>query len=262
MPKHLFYLLLLTVYSCSNEGAKEPGRMQGAYNMLSQSFKGISLDTTYTNRTQFKIYADDYMMYLRINRANSVSAFGIGTYKFDSGKLTENIIYSTAGNMEIPESTMDSADIKKTGKGYELVMPNIMSDKGVLTITEEYKSVGKPVISPLDGAWKNTAHYFIIGNDTTKLNDKLYKIFYAGYWATGILSIDSTTQPNTEIMYGTFEMAGSNKIKEAVITATNTALRGQTFEGDIEMKSTDEFKQTITTPTGLKYVDGYQRLKK
>ena len=254
--------MLLTVFSCNISSLKEHGRMQGAYNMLSESFKGISLDTTYTNRTQFKIYADDYMMYLRINKATSVSAFGIGTYNFDSGKLKENIFYSTAGEMEIPGSATDSANITSNDKGYELVMPNIMSDKGLLSVTEEYESVGKPITSPLDGAWKNTAHYAVKGNDTTRLNDKLYKIFYAGHWAIGLFSIDSLQKRNTYIVYGAFEMQGSNKIKETVIAATAEALREQTFEGDIEMKGTDEFKQTISIPNGVKYVEVYQRLKK
>ncbi len=262
MPKHFFYLLLLILYSCSNGGLIETGRMQGAYNMLSQSFNSISLDTTYTNRTQLKIYADDYMMYLRINLANSVSAFGIGTYKFDSGKLKENIIYSTAGEMEIPGSTLDSFNITGNNKGYEQVIAQIMSDKGLLRVTEVYESLGKPAASPLDGAWKNTANYTINGNDTTKLNDRLYKIFYAGHWGTGLFGIDSLQRGNTNIAYGTFEMDGNNKIKETVITATSAALRGQAFEGDIEIKGTNEFKQTITMPTGVKYVEVYQRLKK
>ncbi|HRI22027.1 MAG TPA: hypothetical protein PLA68_13790, partial [Panacibacter sp.] len=243
MPKQVFSLLLFVIFGRNISGVKEPGRMQGVYNLLSESFKGISFDTTYTNRTQFKIYADNYMMYLRINKATGVSAMGIGTYKFDSGKLKENIFYSTAGDMEIPGAAADSANITRKNNGYKLEMPNIMSDKGLLSIIEEYESVGKPATSVLDGAWKNTAFYSIKGTDTTKLKDKIYKIFFAGYWASGIFRIDSMMHPNTEIMYGPFEMEDSTKIKETVITATSEAFRGQTFDAEIEMQGADEFVQ-------------------
>ena len=260
MPKQIFYLLFVA-FSLNSCGVKENGRMQGAYNMLSESFKGISLDTTYTNRTQFKIYADDYMMYLRINKETGVSAMGIGTYKFDSGKLKENIFYSAAGDMEIPGSTIDSAEIKTTDKGYEQVIPQIMSYKGLLRVTEEYEAVGKQSTSPLDGAWKNTAHYVIHGNDTTKLNGTLYKIYYSGYWASGGMTVDSVERRQTQIAYGPFEMAGTNKIKETVTTATKTTLVGTVMGFDLEMKGADSFKQTITIGRG-KYVEEYERLKK
>lgn len=260
MPKQIFYLLFV-VFSCNSCSVKQNGRMQGAYNMLSESFKGISLDTTYTNRTQLKIYADDYMMYLRINKETGVSAMGIGTYKFDSGKLKENIFYSAAGDMEIPGSTIDSAEIKTTDKGYEQVIPQIMSYKGLLRVTEEYEAVGKQSTSPLDGAWKNTAHYAIHVNDTTKLNGTLYTIYYSGYWASGGMTVDSVERRQTQIAYGPFEMDGSNKIKQTILTATSTDLEGKVLEYDLEMNGVDKYRQTITIG-GIKYVEEYERLKK
>lgn len=260
MLKQIFYLLFVA-FSLNSCGVKENGRMQGAYNMLSESFKGISVDTTYTNRTQFKIYANDYVIYLRINKETGVSAMGIGTYKFDSGKVKENIFYSTAGDMEIPGSTIDSAEIKTTHKGYEQVIPQIMSYKGLLRVIEEYEAVGKQSTSPLDGAWKNTAHYVVKGNDTTKLNGTLYKIYYSGYWASGGMAVDSVERRQTQIAYGPFEMYGTNKIKETVTTATNTTLMGKVMGFDLEMKGADAFIQTSTIGR-VKYVEEYERLKK
>lgn len=62
--------------------------------------------------------------------------------------------------------------------------------------------------------------------------------------------------------YGTFEMHGSSKVKENVTASTYHQIRGKSFDIDIEMKGTDEFKQTLINSNGEIGVEVYQRLKK
>ncbi|MEI9909054.1 MAG: hypothetical protein WDO71_04935 [Bacteroidota bacterium] len=91
--KLLFAIALLTILSCNNAEKKETMSMPGAYNMLSQSVSDGKTDTSYTDLKQLKIYTDDYMMYANMNPADSVSAFGIGSYSADTGTVIENVVY-------------------------------------------------------------------------------------------------------------------------------------------------------------------------
>jgi hypothetical protein len=56
-------------------------------------------------------------------------------------------------------------------------------------------------------------------------------------------------------------MDGTNKVKENVNVSTYFELREKSFDIDIEMTGTDEFKQTITEANGVKHIEMYQRLK-
>ena len=73
---------------------------------------------------------------------------------------------------------------------------------------------------------------------------------------------DSAYKNHTGIGFGTFEMIGDNKMKETDLNSTYSIIAGQTFNIDIEMTGTDNYKQTITNADGSRSVEYYERLKK
>ena len=78
----------------------------------------------------------------------------------------------------------------------------------------------------------------------------------------GSTVIDSASKTKTGIGFGTFEMAGDNKIKETDLNSTYSIIAGNSFNVDVEMNGTDNYKQTITDSTGSKSVEFYERVKK
>ena len=261
MKISIYALLFVVVAACSTTKKETVISMPGAYNMLSQSFKGNVLDTTFTQLKQFKIYTADYMMYVRINPADSIAGFGIGTYTIDTGRLVNNIMYRAADTAQSLDAVSDTFNITKTGKDYALVMPQIRSDKGNISLNEEYESVGSDSTSPLDGVWKQVSGYTVTKKDTVHWADVQYKAFYAGCFAFGNVYSAPGNKKHTGISYGTFTMAGS-RVKETITNSTWAALQGQSFEVDIAMNGTDAFTQTIIEKNGDKEVLQYQRLKK
>jgi len=261
--KSIFAIALLTVIiSCNNAEKKETMSMPGAYTMLSQSVNDGKKDTTYTTLRQLKIYTGDYMMYANVNPADSVSSFGIGTYTADTGVVKENIIYNASDTSANASPGNFTLLIEKTGKGYKQVISDIPVGDIKFKLTEEYESAGTAAKAPLDGAWKQINGYNISGKDTVKNTAIQYKTYYAGHFMFGHTYTDSIKKVHTGMGYGTFEMNGTNKIKENVTASTYYQIRGKSFDIDIEMTGTDEFKQTITEANGDKGVEFYQRLKK
>ncbi len=62
MFKYFFGLLLFVGTTCKSQDEKPLTGLSGAYLMLSQSLEGNSVDTTFTERKQLKIYTDHYMI--------------------------------------------------------------------------------------------------------------------------------------------------------------------------------------------------------
>ena len=236
--------------------------MPGAYAMLSQSVNDGKKDTTYTTLKQLKIYTGDYMMYANVNPADSVSGFGIGTYSINADSVTENVVYNASDTSANSSPASFSLLIEKTTRGYKQIIPEIKMGDQKLKLTEEYETAGTAAKSALDGAWTETKAYTIKGKDTVANKAVQYKTYYAGHFIFGHTYADSTKKSHTGIGYGTFEMNGTNKVKENVIASTYSQIRGKSFDIDIEMSGTDEFKQIITDPNGDKNVEVYQRLKK
>ena len=255
-------IVLFTLFSCNNAGKKETMPMPGAYTMLSRTVNDGKKDTTYTNLKELKIYTDDHMMYVVVNPADSVSGFGIGTYSADTGTVVEKLMYRASDTSATSTAAGFFLQIEKTPKGYKQLMPGISSEGKKLKITEEYESVGAAVKSPLDGAWKAINVYAIKGKDTVTTKIAQYKTYYAGNFMFGHTYMDSTNKLHTGMGYGTFEMNGTNKVKESVSASNYYQVRGKSFDIDIEMNGTDEFTQTITNTDGSKDVELYQRLKK
>ena len=260
--KLIFAIVLLGIVSCNNEVKKETQHMPGAYTMLSQSVNDGKTDTTYTNLKQLKIYTDDHMMYANINPADSVSGFGIGTYTADTGAVVEKVFYSASDTAANTTPGSFKLLIEKTPKGYKQVIPEIESRGQKFKLTEDYETAGTAATSALDGAWKETKAYTVKGKDTTKNEAIQYKTYYAGHFIFGHTYKDSAAKLHTGMGYGTFEMSGTNKVKEHVAVSTYYQIRGTDVDIDIEMNGADEFKQTITQTNGDKNVEHYQRLKK
>ena len=152
-------------------------------------------------------------------------------------------------------------EIRKTAKGFIQVIPELEVAPGQkIKLIEEYQNVGTAAKSPLDGAWKETGTYVVIGKDTTRNEVTQYKVYYAGHFLWGQSYLDSTRKNFTGIGFGTFKMSSPNKMTETIMASTYTSIDGQTNDIDIAMNGRDRFKLSITYPTG-KLVEFYERLK-
>lgn len=253
------FLLILLLISCNYNPKKDLPDVRGVFNLLSAS----AADTTIAKQKQLKIYANDCFMYLSINPADSVSAFGIGTYTTDAGKVTENIVYSAADTIVNTTAFSRTLNIKQNDKGFEQTIPVTIPGNKEKQVVEDYVSVGTTQKSPLDGAWKQTAEYGIKGNDTTKLfNEMQWKIFFGGYWAAGLVFTDSLQKKHTGIIYGKFTTESNKEIKENVSVATLSAFIGHVYDVSIDIKNNDSFSQVLTAPNGTKYLVEFIRVKK
>jgi hypothetical protein len=253
------FLLILLLISCNYNHKKDLPDVRGVFNLLSAS----AADTTIAKQKKLKIYANDCFMYLSINPADSVSAFGIGTYTTDAGKVTENMVYSAADTIVNTTAFSRTLNIKQNDKGFEQTIPVTIPGNKKKQVIEEYASVGTTQKSPLDGAWKQTAEYSIKGNDTTKLfNEMQWKIFFGGYWAAGLVFTDSLQKKYTGIIYGKFTTVSNKEIKENVSVATLNAFIGHVYDVSIDIKNNDSFSQVLTAPNGTKYLVEFIRVKK
>lgn len=262
--KVIYYAaVLLVAVSCNTTQKKqsEAPVMPGAYRMLSQTVNDGKKDSTIANLKSLKIYTDDYMMYANINPADSVAGFGIGTYSADTGTVTEHVIYWGRDTAESKAPDNYTLLIEKTSKGYKQIIPEIGTGANKVKLTEEYDSAGTNVKTALDGAWKQTGAYVIKGKDTTTRKATQFKTYFAGHFVWGHTYADSTNKLHTGIGFGSFVLNG-NKIKETVDASSYYQIRGTTVNIDIELKGSDEFKQTMDAGDGYTNVETYQRLKK
>lgn len=261
MKNFIFCCIVLAAVSC-NSNVKETPHMQGAYFMISQTVNDGKKDTKYTDLKQLKIYTDSFMMYTQVNPADSVSGFGVGSYTADTGTVTENVIYSARDTTFNGGPATYKLNITKTPEGYTQVIPRIVTDSQTFKLTEEYQATGKDQKTPLDGVWKQTDYYILRGKDTLRSKRTQFKAFYAGYFMYGHTVNDSTHKNFTGIGFGTFEMAGDNKIKETDLNSTYSIAVGQSFTVDFEMNGPDKYKQVIVSADSSKSVEFYERLKK
>ena len=252
---------LLFLIACNNGEKKETLIMPGAYMMKSQSIKSLTLDTTYLERQQLKIYTGEYMMYANFYARDSSSSFGIGSYSAEKDTVTEHVIYSAADSVKDDTPRIYRLYIEKKDSGYKQVIPDMQSQNQKIILTEEYKAVGTGVKSPLDGVWKELKTYYVKGKDTTKYNTSQYKAYYAGYYIWGSTFSDSAKKNHTGMGFGKFAMTANNKLTESCIASSYYRLRGQDHHLDIEMNGEDEYKQTIAYPNDEKSVEIYQRVK-
>jgi hypothetical protein len=259
MKNLIFSFIVLYTISCAS---KESPKMPGAYLMISQTLNDGKKDTKLTSLKQLKIYTDDLMMYSQVNPADSVSTFGVGSYTADSGTVIETRLFSARDTTFTATPETFKLNITKTPDGYEQIIPELVTDSQKFKLTEVYQAVGTSAKTPLDGMWKEVRSYILRGSDTTRNVRTQYKSFYAGYFMFGASYKDSANKDHTGIGFGTFEMIGDNKIKETDLNSTYSIIAGQSFDIDLEMTGTDNYKQTINNADGSKSVEYYERLKK
>ncbi|MEN9571824.1 MAG: hypothetical protein RL172_3055 [Bacteroidota bacterium] len=253
-------MALLALMAC-NSAPPETMQMPGAYNMIAQSTDDGTTDTTYTTLKEFKIYTDRHMMYVNINPSDTVSRFGIGTYTADSGKVVEHVFYGASDSLDNNQPTSYTLLIEKTDKGFNQVIPAIVSGGKSYKLTEKYETWSSPAKTALDGAWRLTQSYNVLGKDTTANLQTQYKTFWAGHFMYGGTYKDSASRLHTSIGYGMFELPAAGKLKENVITSTYYQARGKIFDIELELTGTDAFRQTIHNADGSKSVEVYERLK-
>jgi len=260
--KLIYASALLFLISCNSSGDKETIKMPGAYKMSSSNVKTDKTDSTYTNGHQLKIYTDGYMMYANVNSPDSLSGFGVGTYSIENDTITERVIFNAYDSTKSSGTSIFTLAIEKTVKGYKQVIADMVGQDGQHNkLTEEYESVGTTTTSPLDGAWKQTSSFTVNGKDTSSNINNQYKTYYSGHVIWGHNYTDSLNKIHTGIGFGKFVMKGTDKVTESMEASTYYQVRGNDVDIDIEMKGTDQFKQTITNPDGSKNVEIYQRLK-
>jgi hypothetical protein len=235
--------------------------MRGAYSMLHQVVNDGTKDSVMANE-QMKLFTDQHVMYARKRSGDSLAAFGIGTYKVENGKVIEHMFY-TADN----GARRDTFELKinKTDDGYSQVI-EFPEEQGIRYIlTEDYKTVGKNVTSPLDGAWKQTKNVYIPknGEAVTNENPIQYKVFQSGHFMWGNTVMDSATQkPVSFFGYGTFERKGNNQIIEVNTNSSYASLLvGRPVTIDIKFIGKDQYQQTFVWEDGSKNIEYYERLK-
>lgn len=261
MYKYFFGLALLAATNCKGQGENYVTSLSGAYEMLSQSLEGGSGDTTFTDRKQLKIYTDRHMMYVRLDPEDFVSSFGIGTFSIRNGRLTEHIIYSASDSVENTNSFSGTVNVSKRLKGYEQVIPQIMSDRGRVKLTEDYQLLEAGLRSLIDGSWKLTAAYTVNGKDSMHNKAVKYKTYYKGNFSAGSFNTSSSGEKYTIIEYGTFRMNGRNNLKENISYSTKAVRKGKSYVLDVIMKDKDTFTTTSVNADGVREVEKYSRMK-
>jgi len=259
--KLLFATTLLFLIACNNGEKKETVIMPGAYMIISQSLKSSTIDTTYHELQQLKIYTGEYMMYANFFARDSISSFGIGSYSAIKDTVTENVIYNASDSVKNDSARSYKLLIVKRDYGYKQVIPDMQSQGQKIILTEEYTSVGTAAKSSLDGVWKELKTFYVKGKDTTKYNTTQFKAYYGGYYIWGHTFSDSLKRNHTGMGFGKFAITGDNKLTESCITSSYYQVRGQDIKIDLEMNGNDEYKQTINYPSGDKSIEIYQRLK-
>lgn len=258
--KNVKVYVIAFLASCTSSDKIAP-HMPGTYLMESQTVNYDNKDTKYTGLKQLKIYTDQFMMYAQLNPADSVAAFGVGSYTSDTSGVTENIIFSAHGSRWDSTHPSYPLDIHTTPDGYKQFIPEIMIQGDQTKLTEVYHKVGTTVTSPLDGVWKEVESYGIKGTDTSRNNRIQYKAFYRGYFIFGNSVADSSSVRYTGIGFGTFEPDGDNKINETDLNSSYPIIAGHTFSVEYELIDADHYKQTINNSDGSKSVEFYERVK-
>ena len=255
-----FCFIAIAILSC-NSSSKKPLDMQGAYLMSSQTVNDGTTATKYTDVKQLKIYTDKYVMYTQVLAADSSSSFGVGSYTSDTGGVTENIIYTSRDSAFNDSARSYKVLITRTADGYNQVIPEIMINNTKSKLTEEYQTVGKKeTTTPLDGVWKQTKSYEVVGGDTTMYNRTEYKSYQNGYFMFGLTAKDSSGKISTGIGFGTFAMISDNQMKETDLNSTYPIIAGQSFMIDVQLNGNDNYRQIITHPDSSKTVEFYERL--
>lgn len=234
--------------------------MQGAYAMYNQVVNDGTKDSVMGNE-QLKIFTDRYMMYAHKNANDSTATYGVGTYKIQNGKVIEYVFYTSGDGAR---NDTFQLDINLANDGYTQII-NFPAEQGrILKLTEDYKSVGKNITTPLDGAWKQTKSVYTMkdGKSIADNNRIQYKMYQSGYfmWANTVTD-SATKKPVSFFGYGTFEMNSDKATEVNTNSSFVTDLVGRPITLNIEFTGKDAYQQTIIWPDGTKSIEYYERLK-
>ena len=243
-------------------GAKNTKRgMAGAYALLRQMVNDGTKDSV-IHIEQLKIYTDRYMMYAHRMPNDSLAEYGIGRYTVEDGKVIEDVFFTSANG---DQNNKVELQITKTGDGYTQVINFPPDSQGVrYTLTEDYKTVSRPVTTPLDGAWKQTKSTNIPqkGSIITNNNPAQFKVYQSGHFIWGNTQKDSATQkPLSYFGYGTFNMKGNVVTEQSIQSSFASSLVGQPVTLQVQLTGKDAYTQTILWPNGDRTVEVYQRMK-
>lgn len=262
MYKYLTVIVLLSIITagCNNQKAQNQP-IDGVYNMVSQTFKSDMLDSTFTQLKQLKIYHNGYVIYARVNTADSLGAFGMGTFTMDSGRLTENIVFSATDTLADINTFAITENITQNDKGFTMFIPNINAGQGKMSVTEQYETAGTGTKSALDGIWKQSSGYSYKGTDTVFWNDVQYKAFYGGHFVYGNYVGMNGINKGTYTSFGTFSLNG-NTLQQNITSSSTPALNGKTVNIKVNFTGDDTYAETHDAPNGRIEVIVYQRMKK
>ncbi len=235
--------------------------MKGAYALVRQMVNNGTSDSV-MQIEQLKIYTDRYMMYAHRIPNDSLAEYGIGRYTVEDGKVIEDVLFTSANG---DQNSKVELQVTKTGDGYTQVINFPPDSQGVRYIlTEVYKTVSKPVTTPLDGAWKQVKVTTIPkkGSITTNNNPTQFKVYQSGHFIWGNTQKDSATQkPLSYFGYGTFDMKGNEVTEQNIQSSFASTLVGQPVTLQVQLTGKDSYTQTIVWPNGDRTVEVYQRMK-
>lgn len=237
------------------------GTMKGVYALASVQVNVDGRDTA-MNVQQWKIYTDRHYMWARALPNDSLGNFGVGTYRVQKGKVIEYALYTADGGTR--RDTFELAITRRPG-GFRQVIHFPPDSTGRSSIeTEEYRSRGSNVASPLDGAWKMTRMIeYRNGEDSVVNNNPLqFKVYQSGHYIWANQYTDSATQKLVSAFgYGTFRMSGPRQSVETTTNSTyRTGLVGRPVTLQLEFRGRDSYRQTIVWPE-VRLVEVYERLK-
>jgi hypothetical protein len=199
-------------------------------------------------------------MYASPRSTDSFGEYGIATYRVEGDKVIENIFYTSSAG-EVKDSAL--LRITKLDNGFRQVI-DYSDENGKLLLIEDYKKVGKPAKTPLDGAWKQVRNMSVSADGDTTVNEQRtqFKVYQSGYFIWANPSKDPASNNFvTAYGYGTFKMTGNNRCIETNMNSTYHDLVGRAVNIDIVMISENAYKQTITNDDKSKSVEVYERLK-
>ncbi|MGN6531675.1 MAG: hypothetical protein ACTHK0_07975 [Ginsengibacter sp.] len=252
--------IMLMISGCK-EKVDISKKIPGTYLMTSQDIQQGSKVNSYKNLKQLKIYTPTEFMYTQLNPADSIAAFGVGSYETNGDTLTEHVIYSMFDSTISDEPRSYKLFITITPEGYKQTITNIPVQGQISLLTEFYNKMKEKVSSPFDGVWKEQASYLLNAKDTVWYKRIQYKSFYDGYFMFGSSSKDSTGKVITNMGYGNFNNVNDKQFDEMDMNSTYPTVAGHAFRIDYEMPDKDHYKQTIHNQDGTSSVEIYERLK-
>lgn len=257
--KLFVYITTVLAMTGCNTSSKE------AINDITGVYKLLPSDKGYEVVSGYKIYTEDYYMFVKRNNIESISTFEIGTYELNNNKISLKSIYSSHGD-EMFENKTSSFQVEKNEEGaIEIFTDPDHKQKSNPPKTERYKYIagGEASKSAIDGAWKQIANYSIHGKDTIWDPGTNYKIVSDGYFMWGAFHHfeEQTETHQTYMGAGRTLMNGKTDLTEKVLISSWPTTIGRSIPIEVEFQNDNVFKQTIEdSNTGIKYIEIYQRL--